>query len=116
VTKIRVVSIALPIIAVFGSAQFGLAAEPIKIVAKCFSFSPEEVVLKKGVPVTLLLTTEDRAHGFDVPDLKLNAKIVPNKTTELKVTPDKTGEFPFHCDIFCGSGHENMGGSIKVID
>jgi cytochrome c oxidase subunit 2 len=106
----------LPMIAVFGSTQVSLAAEPIKIVAKCFTYSPSEIVLKKGVPATLLLTTEDRAHGFDAPDLKLSAKIVPNKTTELKVTPEKTGEFPFHCDLFCGSGHENMGGTIKVVD
>ena len=29
---------------------------------------------------------------------------------------DKLGEFPFHCDVFCGSGHEQMDGTIKVTD
>jgi hypothetical protein len=26
------------------------------------------------------------------------------------------GEFPFHRDVFCGSGHDQMEGTIKVTD
>jgi cytochrome c oxidase subunit 2 len=26
------------------------------------------------------------------------------------------GEFPFHCDVFCGSGHDQMEGTIKVTE
>jgi len=26
------------------------------------------------------------------------------------------GDFPFHCDVFCGSGHEQMEGTIKVTE
>lgn len=33
---------------------------------------------------------------------------------EPKRTPDKSGEFPFHCDVFCGSGHESMTGTVIV--
>jgi cytochrome c oxidase subunit 2 len=28
--------------------------------------------------------------------------------------PDKTGEFSYHCDIFCASGHETMSGVLFV--
>jgi len=28
----------------------------------------------------------------------------------------KVGEFPFHCDVFCGSGHDQMEGTIKVTE
>ena len=27
------------------------------------------------------------------------------------MTPTKIGEFTFLCDVFCGSGHENMEGT-----
>jgi cytochrome c oxidase subunit 2 len=68
------------------------------------------------VPVVLQLSTEDRSHGFYAPSLNLRADILPGKVTELKVTPQKTGDFDFFCDVFCGSGHESMLGKIKVVD
>jgi cytochrome c oxidase subunit 2 len=88
----------------------------IKVSAKRYEFSPSEITLKKGVPVVLQLSTEDRSHGFYAPSLNLRADILPGKVTELKVTPQKTGDFDFFCDVFCGSGHESMLGKIKVVD
>ncbi len=88
----------------------------IKVSAKRYEFTPSEITLKKGVPVVLQLSTEDRSHGFCAPSLNLRADILPGKVTELKVTPQKSGDFDFFCDIFCGSGHESMLGKIKVID
>jgi cytochrome c oxidase subunit II len=32
----------------------------------------------------------------------------------VRIVPDKAGTLPFHCDIFCGSGHEEMTGEIVV--
>jgi len=91
-------------------------AKIVKISAKRFEYSPEEITLKKGVPVVLQLTTEDRSHGFNVPSMNLRADIMPGKVTELKVTPQKAGDFDFFCDIYCGSGHEGMSGKIKVTE
>jgi hypothetical protein len=45
-----------------------------------------------------------------------NPEINPGKVTQVKFTPDKLGEFPFHCDVFCGSGHDQMEGTIKVTE
>jgi cytochrome c oxidase subunit 2 len=35
---------------------------------------------------------------------------------KVRFVPDKTGTFRFFCDVFCGDGHEDMSGSIKVIE
>jgi cytochrome c oxidase subunit 2 len=91
-------------------------SKTIKVSARRYEFMPSEITLKKGVPVVLQLSTEDRSHGFYAPSLNLRADILPGKVTELKVTPAKTGDFDFFCDIFCGSGHESMLGKIKVIE
>jgi cytochrome c oxidase subunit 2 len=90
------------------------AVKIVKISARRFEYSPQDIALKKGVPVVLQLTTEDRSHGFYVPSMNLQAVITPGKVTELKVTPQKAGKFDFFCDIFCGSGHEGMNGKITV--
>ena len=88
----------------------------IQITAKRFEYSPKEITLKKGVPVVLEFTSLDRLHGFDCPGLKLRLDIRPGKVNTLRFTPDKAGTFLFHCDNFCGSGHEGMRGTIIVTE
>jgi cytochrome c oxidase subunit 2 len=88
----------------------------INITAKRFEYSPKDVTVKKGVPVVLQFTSLDRLHGFNCPGLKIRIDIQPGKTNTLRFTPDKTGTFPFHCDNFCGTGHEGMKGTITVTE
>ena len=88
----------------------------IKITAKKFEYSPNEITLKKGVPVVLEFTSLDRLHGFFCPGLEIRSDIVPGKVNRLEVTPQKVGTFPFHCDNFCGTGHDRMTGKIIVTE
>jgi cytochrome c oxidase subunit 2 len=102
-----------------GAGTIGLrAAEPkervIKIVARRFTYTPDKLTLKKGVPVMLELTTADVLMGFNAPDFQTRADIIPGKVARVRLVPDKTGTFTFLCDIFCGSGHETMSGTIIV--
>jgi cytochrome c oxidase subunit 2 len=87
----------------------------IKITAKKFEYSPNEIRIKKGVPVILEFTSLDRVHGFIVPDLGgIRADIEPGKATQVRVVAPKVGTYEFYCDIFCGDGHEDMHGRIIV--
>ena len=99
------------------AAQPAATDEPvIKITARKFEYTPHEVTLKKGVPVILEFTTEDVFMGFNAPDLGVRADIVPGKTARLRVVPTKVGKVEFLCDVFCGSGHEEMSGMITVVE
>jgi len=104
-----------------GAGTIGLraAAQPkeqvIKILARRFTYTPNKLTLKKGVPVVLELTTADVLMGFSVPDFDARADIIPGQVARLRLVPDKAGTFAFLCDIFCGSGHETMSGTITVI-
>ena len=86
----------------------------IQITAKRFEYSPNNITVKKGVPVVLEFISLDRMHGFDCPGLGIRSDIFPDKKSKLRFIPDKAGTFPFHCDNFCGSGHEGMTGTITV--
>ncbi len=88
----------------------------IKVVARRFSYSPNEIVLKRGEPVRLEFTSLDFVHGFKIPDLGIRADLPPGKTTVVQLQPQKTGKFPFLCDNFCGAGHEEMHGTLIVQD
>jgi cytochrome c oxidase subunit 2 len=110
------------VMAIFVTGAIGgylIAAENeqvIQITAKRFEYSPKEITVKRGVPVVLEFTSLDRLHGFDCPGLKLRMDIRPGKVNTLRFVPDKAGTFPFHCDNFCGSGHEGMKGTLIVTE
>ncbi len=102
-----------------GTGVLSAAAVPqgkvIKIVARRFTYTPNRITLTKGVPVVFELTTADVLMGFSLPDFATRADIEPGKVTKLDFTPDKVGTFTFLCDIFCGSGHETMNGTLTVV-
>ena len=95
-----------------GSAR---AEDPvIQIQAKRFEFTPPTVELKVGVAVVLELIAVDRKHGFNAPDLAIDAQVEPGTPVRIRLVPARPGTFEFHCSIFCGSGHEEMAGRIVV--
>ena len=111
---------ALAVVLLVGAASLVLAKSkdqgervvPIKV--KRFEYVPKEVTLKKGVPVVLELKSVDVPHGFSLPDLGVRADVLPGQTARVRIVPKQTGRFVFHCDIFCGTGHEDLEGAIVV--
>ena len=105
-------------LAVFITAPFSSCAKKeqvIKITAKKFEYTPNEIRIKKGVPVVLEFTSLDRVHGFTIPSLgNIRATIDPGKVTRVPLVVQKAGIYNFHCDLFCGEGHEGMTGTIIV--
>jgi cytochrome c oxidase subunit 2 len=106
----------------FGASQVARTAVPeadadvriVKVHAKKFVYAPREFTVKKGQPVVFEMTSEDFEHGFKIPDLDFRAEFVPGKVVIARLTPDKAGKFDVVCDNFCGSGHEEMDGTLVV--
>jgi cytochrome c oxidase subunit 2 len=111
------VAIALGFATVAGPITLFAQAKPrvIPIRAYKFTYDPEDLTLKLNEPVLFQLTTADVVMGFSVPDFKVRGTIIPGQVTEVAMTPNKVGEFTFLCDVFCGSGHENMEGTLRVV-
>ncbi len=89
----------------------------IRITAKRFEYIPSEIRIQKGVPVVLEFTSLDRIHGFTIPDLGgIRTTIEPGKVSRVRIVVPTVGTYEFHCDLFCGDGHEGMTGKIIVED
>jgi len=86
----------------------------VEITAKRFNYTPNEVVVPAGVPITLAFTSIDFIHGFNLPDLHLRADLVPGRVTRVPLGPLQAGTLDFLCDNFCGDGHEGMSGKLIV--
>jgi len=100
----------------FGTSNNPTKERIIKVIAQRFSFTPNEIILRKGEEVRLEITSLDFVHGFNVPELSVRADLPPGQVTVIKLKPLKSGAFDFICDNFCGAGHEDMGGRIIVKD
>ena len=92
------------------------AEREIHITAKKFDFTPDTITLKKDEPVVLVISSQDRNHGFNLRGFGIRADINPGGTARIRFTPNKTGKFTFSCDVFCGEGHEDMTGTIVVTE
>ena len=99
---------------VAGWTLAGPAPRVIEVVAKKFEFVPGEIQVKRGEPVVLQFTAPEVPMGFNLADFNLRADIVPGKVTTVQLTADKTGTFTVLCDVFCGTGHEDMSGTLVV--
>ena len=86
----------------------------IEVTARKFEFVPPEIRVKQGETVLLQFSAPEVPMGFNLADFGLRTDIMPGKTTTLRFTPDKAGSFTFLCDVFCGSGHEEMSGTLIV--
>ena len=99
-------------------AYRAIAAGPERILVSAakFEFRAAEIRVRKGRPVTLVLSSADFPHGFSIPDFGARVDLVPGKTVELTFTPDRSGRFVFLCDNFCGEGHDRMSGFLVVTE
>jgi cytochrome c oxidase subunit 2 len=92
------------------------APTKIEITAKRFEFSPNEITVKKGEPVELVVTSQDVDHGLKITELGVNLKISKGKPSEATFTPSEVGDFTGQCTSFCGPGHGGMKMTVHVTE
>jgi cytochrome c oxidase subunit II len=104
----------------FGIAFAPLAADQapqtISITAQRFYFSPNEITVKKGEPVTLVIQSKDVTHGLKIEGLGVRTEVKKGQSSEVTFTPESTGTFEGKCAHFCGSGHGSMKFTVHVTE
>ncbi len=80
-----------------------------------YAYDPGDITVYEGQKITLVITATDREHGFKLDAFNLNTKLPQGVPITLTFVADKVGEFPFKCTVFCGMGHFNMKGTLKVV-
>lgn len=80
-------------------------------------WTPNQIVVKKGQTVKIVIWSRDMTHSFVAPDLGIDSGTVDaGKHHVIEFTPDKTGTFPFYCGTLCSPKHHFMHGTIVVED
>ncbi|HWE48027.1 MAG TPA: cytochrome c oxidase subunit II [Caulobacteraceae bacterium] len=68
-----------------------------------------------GVPIRLVMTSQDVIHSFYLPALRIKQDVLPGRYTSLWFKADKPGRYRLLCSEFCGTDHSLMGGSIYIM-
>lgn len=77
--------------------------------------SANEMVVPVNQPIKLIMTSKDVIHSFFVPSFRIKQDVVPGRYTTLWFEATKLGEFHVFCTEYCGQGHSQMLGKIKVV-
>lgn len=104
----------------FTEANLGTLVEPdgrttVRIVATQFAFVPECVVVPADEEVTLRFVSPDVIHGILVTGTNVNTMIVPGYVAQVHTVFRTTGDLLMPCHEFCGLGHSQMLGEVRVV-
>ena len=110
-------TLSLPVVLLFASFT-GHAESPntITISASRFKFEPNEITVKKGEEVVMIIQSQDVTHGLLLKDFGVKTEIKKGQSTEVKFTPQTAGTFEGKCAHFCGKGHGSMKMTIHVVE
>lgn len=94
------------------------AAEPpvheIRLTVKKYEYQPNEIHVKEGERVRLILTALDRKHGFELKEWKIKTEVEKGEEAAVEFVASRSGEFEFKCSVFCGLGHGRVKGKLIV--
>lgn len=73
-----------------------------------------ELHLPVGIPVRVILHSNDVIHSLWVPSLAGKQDLIPGRDTDVTFTPRKVGIYRGQCAEFCGTEHAKMALVVNV--
>jgi len=78
-------------------------------------FNSTKLYLPDNKQVVLKMQSLDVLHSFWVPEFRLKQDVVPGRTTDYRVTPNRIGEYKVRCAELCGTSHSYMESVVAVV-
>jgi cytochrome c oxidase subunit 2 len=75
-----------------------------------------QMVVPRGKPVKLIMTSKDVLHSFFLPSFRIKTDTVPGQFTSMHFVATKTGTFEIFCAEYCGTAHSKMIGKVHVLE
>jgi heme/copper-type cytochrome/quinol oxidase subunit 2 len=100
-------------------AAAGAAAPPaarIELKVSSAGFAPARVVLHRGEPVRLVLTSAGGEHCFAIDAFRVEKRVRSGRETIVELTPERSGTFEFHCCLETGKQAERERGQLVVTE
>jgi plastocyanin len=90
-----------------GNGETIISANTLQLTTETMHFGLEEVQVKAGQEVTIVLDNLDLyGHSFDVDAFDLHVEMAANSRTEIRFTPPTVGTYIIYCAV---PGHREAG-------
>jgi cytochrome c oxidase subunit 2 len=86
----------------------------IRMTARKYRFDPQEIRVREGERVRLLITALDRKHGIRIKEFGIKTVLEKGKETVVEFVAERAGEYKFKCSVRCGWRHGSMKGKLIV--
>lgn len=97
-----------------GQQQEASQVREFQMTAKQWVFEPDTITVNVGDTVRMSVTSVDVDHGIRLKEFGVDQDLKPGETEVIEFVADQSGSFSFFCDVFCGSGHAQMKGTLIV--
>lgn len=92
------------------STENGVAT--VTMDAGSFYYKPNQITVKKGSKVKVMLTSRDMMHNFNIDEFKVKSPLVKaGETSTVEFTADKAGSFEFYCSV----GQHRKNGQVGTL-
>lgn len=88
----------------------------VKMHARNWDWTPDEIRVKKGTRVIIDFFSEDASHGFELKAYKIKVNLPQDKRAQVEFVADKVGNFKWRCSRPCGNGCAKMIGKLIVME
>ena len=76
------------------------ATVTLNVTGQNFSFTPNQITVKKGAKVKVVFTATQGTHNFVIDEFQATTKTVSNGGTDtVEFVADKAGTFEYYCSI-----------------
>jgi cytochrome c oxidase subunit 2 len=75
-----------------------------------------ELHVPAGIPIRLIMTSEDVIHSFFIPAFRIKQDVLPNRYTTMWFHATRPGRYHLFCAEYCGNQHSGMGGWVYVME
>ena len=91
----------------------GYVDQGAKLTAEKYRFTPDNLTFEAGKPITVILTSIDGDHSFDVDALNVHSSEAgKGKSVVVEFTADQPGRYEF----YCGHGNHKQRGMTGTLE
>ncbi|MCL6625135.1 hypothetical protein [Alicyclobacillus shizuokensis] len=90
-------------------------AVKVKVVASDFKWSLSQTDFAVGKPIDFVVSSKQGTHGFSIDGTDISQTVSQGDApVNVVFTPKKAGTYTIRCDVYCGSGHQDMVAKFHV--
>ena len=105
---------AAAVFAFTGSVRSAPQVREITVRADKFAFSPDHIEVQKDEIVKVTFTAVDLAHSFTIDGYRISKRAAAGQTVTFEFRADRTGPFPFYCNLSADDRCKQMHGELTV--